>query len=59
MQLIGSLLAVLGTALIVLASLQAATAMFGDSLVVAVAIGAAGLILLVPGGWMMVHENRI
>jgi hypothetical protein len=58
MQLAGALLALVGTALIELAVLQAATAMFGDSLVLALVIGIAGVVLLAPGGWMMLHEHQ-
>jgi hypothetical protein len=58
MQLIGAILALLGTALIVFAAIQAATAMLGDSLLVAVSIGAVGGVLLAAGGWMMLHESR-
>jgi hypothetical protein len=58
MQLVGAILALLGTALIVFAAIQAATAMLGDSLLVPLGIGAVGGVLLAVGGWMMLHENR-
>jgi hypothetical protein len=58
MQTVGALLALLGTALIVLAVIQAATAMFGDSLLLALIIGIVGVALLAPGGWMMLRDSR-
>ncbi len=56
MQFTGAVLAVVGAVLIVLAVLQAATALLGDSLLLAVVFGGLGVVLLVPGGWMMLRD---
>ncbi|HEX6819534.1 MAG TPA: hypothetical protein VF120_14245 [Ktedonobacterales bacterium] len=59
MHVVGTLLAVLGTALILLAALQAGTALLGESAPLPVLIiGITGLALLALGGGMMLHDNR-
>lgn len=58
-HVVGALLAVLGTALILLAALQAGTAPLGDPIpLLAYLIGGTGLALLALGGGMMLHDNR-
>lgn len=57
-QLVGAILAVLGTALVVLAALQAATFLLGDSVSLALVIGVAGFALLASGGGMMLRDSR-
>jgi len=57
MQLVGLLLAVLGTALIVLSALQFAASVLGDSQALAAYIGLAGAILLVLGAWLPLRRT--
>lgn len=58
MQVVGAVLAVVGTAFIVFAALQADTNLLSDQLQVAFVISAVGVALLAPGWWMMLHERR-
>jgi hypothetical protein len=58
MQAVGSIFAILGTGLIVLAVLQFATALLGDAPLLVPALGVVGAILLVIGAWIVLRESR-
>lgn len=58
MRLFGVILATVGTALIVVACLQAGASILGDSLDLAAYPAILGSMLLVPGAWLMLREKR-
>jgi hypothetical protein len=57
-QAIGSILALLGTALIVLAALQFGTAVLGKVMLLAPMLGVAGPILLAVGAWIVLRASQ-
>jgi hypothetical protein len=58
MQAIGSIVALVGTALIVLAAVQFGTALLGDVPLLAPVLGIVGVLLLVVGAVMVLRESQ-
>jgi len=58
MQFFGATLAIVGTALIVLAALQLGASILGDSQELAVLLGVVGALLLLLGGGLTLRASR-